>query len=236
MPDSKPRLALVEDHQDLQEELMFFLEARGYPVWAASSAESFWRQLHANPVDIVLVDLGLPGEDGFSMLDYLRELKRYGVIVVTARGSQQDRLRGLNLGADLYLVKPVNFAQLARDIDALWQRLREDPAVPARPQGAAVAPWTLDEVESSLVWPSGAMLKLTRQEYALLEILNRHPGEVYAKSMLHDLLFGHEEDADTHRVDVILSRLRQKATQKKLRLPVRTVFGRGVALVTDARD
>lgn len=77
------------------------------------SAEAFWRQLHSHPVDIVLVDIGLPGEDGFSVLNYLHELGHYGLVVVSARGQQQDKLQALSLGADAYLIKPVNFAHLA---------------------------------------------------------------------------------------------------------------------------
>jgi DNA-binding response OmpR family regulator len=83
------------------------------------SAEAFWRQLHRDPVDIVLIDIGLPGEDGFSVLDYLHEIGQFGLVVITARGHEQDRLQALNAGADLYLIKPVNFSDLAESIQAL---------------------------------------------------------------------------------------------------------------------
>lgn len=89
------------------------------------SAEAFWRQLHSHPVDIVLVDIGLPGEDGFSVLNYLHELGHYGLVVVSARGQQQDKLQALSLGADAYLIKPVNFAHLAETLTALGARLRQ---------------------------------------------------------------------------------------------------------------
>lgn len=265
MTEQKPRLAIIEDNQDLLEELIFFLEAKEYAVWGVNSAEAFWRELHGRPADIVLVDLGLPGEDGFSVIDYLRRLSGVGLIVVTARGSAQDKLRGLELGADLYLVKPVNFAQLTRDIEALWARLRQMTPVALGAEGA-VAPagaaqtaadgtaasaadalsgsapvtstraWNLDATSSSLVGSDGKTLKLTPQEYALLEILQGHPGEVYAKQVLHDLLFGASGDTDTHRIDVILSRLRQKSMQAKIRLPIRTLFGRGLVFVDTRRE
>lgn len=237
MTDAKPRLAIIEDNLDLQEELVFFLKARHYPVWGVNSAEAFWRELHGSPVDIVLIDLGLPGEDGFSVIDYLRQLSEFGLIVLTARGDAQDKLRGLNLGADLYLIKPVNFARLVREIEALWTRMRDTlpkqrPAAPT----AANRDWTLDDASSSLTDPEGRTIKLTPQEYAFLKILQRQPGEVYAKSTVHELLFGLNAALDTHRVDVILSRLRKKAAQHKLHLPVRTLFGRGLVFLDTRRD
>jgi two-component system response regulator PhoP len=120
------RIAVLEDNTDLQEELIFFLEAKGYRAWGQRSAEAFWKHLHAHPVDIVLIDVGLPGENGFSVLEYLRELGPHGRIVMSARGSQQDRRQGMELGADAYLVKPVNFTDLISTIDKLWQKLERD--------------------------------------------------------------------------------------------------------------
>ena len=108
------RLAIIEDNPDLLDELLAWLGYRGFEVWGTRSAEAFWRQLHSHPVDIVLIDIGLPGEDGFSVLSYLHELGHYGLVVVSARGQQQDKLQALSLGADAYLIKPVNFAHPVR--------------------------------------------------------------------------------------------------------------------------
>lgn len=99
-------------------------------MWGTRSAEAFWRQLHSHPVDIVLVDIGLPGEDGFSVLNYLHELGHYGLVVVSARGQQQDKLQALSLGADAYLIKPVNFAHLAETLTALGAPAPDRPAAP----------------------------------------------------------------------------------------------------------
>ena len=87
------RLAIIEDNADLLDELLAWLGYRGFEVWGSRSAEAFWRQLHSHPVDIVLIDIGLPGEDGFSVLSYLHELGHYGLVVVSARGQQQDKLQ-----------------------------------------------------------------------------------------------------------------------------------------------
>lgn len=132
------RIAVLEDNPDLQEELVFFFEAKGYRVWGERSAEAFWKRLHANPADVVLVDIGLPGEDGLSVLKYLRGLGPYGLVVMSARGSRQDRLRGMEAGADAYLVKPVNFADLVLTIDQLWQRLKLRASDAGRPSPETV--------------------------------------------------------------------------------------------------
>ncbi|MGE4126059.1 MAG: response regulator transcription factor [Pusillimonas sp.] len=229
------RIAIIEDNDDLREELVFFLQSRGYPVWGKRNAEAFWKHLHLHPADIVLVDIGLPGEDGFSVVEYLKSLGRYGLIVLTARGGMHDRLRGLNLGADQYLVKPVNFADLAEQINALWTRMQLN-ATPELSGADVITPqlWQLDNNRQELVSPDGIPLPLTRQEYKLVEMLHRHSDEICTKEMLHDFLFGYAEVPDTHRIDVVLNRLRSKARQISLRLPIRSIFGKGLVLVSSA--
>ncbi len=228
---SEIRIAILEDNLDLQEELRFFLEAKGYSAWGQRSAEAFWRHLHANPVDVVLIDIGLPGENGFSVLEYLRELGSYGLIVMSARGSQQDRLRGMELGADAYLVKPVNFSDLVLTINQLWQRLQSQSSDPKPFKPVAPARWVLQD--KCLAGPDGHEMLLTSQEARLISVLMRYPSEVCNKEILHEHLFGFHDERDTHRVDVVLSRLRNKAQKQRMPLPIRVVFGKGVVFLAD---
>lgn len=232
MNTTKPRIAIIEDNADLREELTFFLQQKDYSVWSAGSAESFWKKLHLSPADIVLVDLGLPGECGFSIVDHLHEMTDYGVIIITARGGQQDNIRGVNLGADLYLVKPVNFSKLASSIDALWQRMQQErSALPKVRQKDITGRWQLANVEHRLITPDGDSLKLSKQESNLLNFLMLSPNEVFSKEALNKLMFRYEDGSDAHRVDVILSRLRKKARDQNVDLPVRSIFGKGVVFV-----
>lgn len=228
--DTRPRIAIVEDNADIREEIEFYLEAKGYATWGVESAEAFWRLLHGRPVDIVLIDVGLPGEDGFSVLEYLGELRRFGLIVISARGGRQDHLRGLDLGADFYFVKPLNLAALARAIGQLWQRLQAQTAQAVSP--ALAKQWELQN--NCLHGPSGERLELSSQEARLLEVLLRHRNQLCSKGLIHDLLFGYAASPDLHRVSVVLSRLRGKADRQGVRLPVRTVFGKGMVFVDDA--
>ncbi|MFU8514658.1 response regulator transcription factor [Klebsiella quasipneumoniae] len=232
------RLAIIEDNPDLLDELLAWLGYRGFEVWGTRSAEAFWRQLHSHPVDIVLIDIGLPGEDGFSVLSYLHELGHYGLVVVSARGQQQDKLQALSLGADAYLIKPVNFAHLAETLTALGARLQQDRPAPQQPEMASAAPapatatglWRLHE--DKLISPDARTLELTQQEYRLVELLMRNRNEVCSKLDLHACLFAHESEPDLHRIDVVVSRLRHKARQQGIHLPVRAIFGKGLAFIS----
>lgn len=225
------RLALIEDNEDLRDELLFFLRHRGYSAWGVASAEAFWKELHRNPVDIVLVDLGLPGEDGFSVVQYLHSMGSYGVIILTARGGEQERLRGLNLGADLFLVKPVNLARLGTALHALGLRLHggEDAQQSGRIRlDDPREQWQLDAGRGCLRDPSDKRLALSPQEFELLKILVHSANQVFSKEALHDLLFEYADVMELHRVDVILSRLRSKARAQGMSLPIRSVFGKGI--------
>ncbi|HGU0763104.1 TPA: response regulator transcription factor [Klebsiella quasipneumoniae] len=234
------RLAIIEDNPDLLDELLAWLGYRGFEVWGTRSAEAFWRQLHSHPVDIVLIDIGLPGEDGFSVLSYLHELGHYGLVVVSARSQQQDKLQALSLGADAYLIKPVNFAHLAETLTALGARLQQDRPAPQQPEMASAAPapapapatglWRLHE--DKLISPDARTLELTQQEYRLVELLMRNRNEVCSKLDLHACLFAHESEPDLHRIDVVVSRLRHKARQQGIHLPVRAIFGKGLAFIS----
>lgn len=225
------RVAIVEDSADLLDELLAFLRYRGFDAWGAHSAEAFWRQLHRAPVDVVLIDIGLPGEDGFSVLEYLHELGEYGLIVITARGHEQDKLRALNLGADCYLIKPVNFSDLAETIHALGNRQGQHQALPATSTAAASLPvpsnWVLQA--ESLVAPSGLILPLTQQEHRLMAQLMRNRNEICRKVDLHASLFPDEAEPELHRIDVVISRLRHKARLHGIHLPIRAIFGNGLA-------
>lgn len=225
----QPHLALIEDNEDLREELVFFLQASGYSCWGCATAEAFWKNLHTRQVDIVLIDLGLPGEDGFEVVDYLNRLPEVGRIIITARGTPQDRLRCLQLGADLYLVKPINFAELRQQLDALWERMAASRI--EQETSMQAGEWRLDALQSCLTAPSGQVLKVSRKECDLLATLLRDAGQIHTRESLHDALFGTQDEADLHRIDVILSRLRKKARNQQMLLPLRSVFGKGIVFV-----
>ncbi|NLQ19179.1 response regulator transcription factor [Marinomonas sp. M1K-6] len=237
----QPTLAIIEDNNDLQEELNFFLKAKGYECWTATSAEEFWRKLHLQKADIFLVDIGLPGEDGFSLISHLSKLGDFGLVIITARGGKKDYLNGLNLGADLYLVKPVNFLELNEKLQALWQRmqLNKNEASDAAKNQPLIETtkktgWRLESANSCLVNPKEETLHLTQQEKELLELLLDQPNQILTRIYLNDALFKHQGYSDdTHRVDVIVSRLRKKARDQDFTLPLKSIFAKGLVFIVE---
>ena len=227
MSVSKPNIAVIEDSVDLREELSFYLAQKGYNVWSVGSAEAFWKELHLSPADIVLVDIGLPGENGFNVVEQLGKMQNFGLIIISARGSQEDNRLGLQSGADLYLVKPISFSHLVSSIDALWHRMQNNKTH-AVSRTNNTERWVLNIPSRTLVSPVDGELKLSQQEYNLVAALSDAPQEVFSKETLHNLLFQYEEESDEHRIDVILNRLRKKAREQHFKLPIHSIFGKGV--------
>ncbi|MDP2852107.1 MAG: response regulator transcription factor [Gallionella sp.] len=127
MHEMLARIAVVEDDADLLDTMLEYLKIQGYPAWGVRNAEDFYRRFAADVVDVVVLDIGLPGEDGISVARHLRDLPDLTIIIVSARDALDDRLVGLKAGADRYLVKPVNLIELVANIEAVGRR----PAHPA---------------------------------------------------------------------------------------------------------
>ena len=230
---SRPRIAIIEDHEALRENTLLSLRAHDLPSWGVGSAEAFYREALVDLPDIVLIDLGLPGEDGFSAIRHLRQLPTLGIIAVTARGALHDRLEGMAAGADHYLVKPVEVGELLAAIKSLWRRQLPMAAAPSHADQPAqtATQWRLDAVNSHMWSPDGRAVALTGNELALLSRLAANAGELVDKRELSQSLFPGETGASYHRVEVTVSRLRSKFKAHGLALPLRVVFGRGMALI-----
>lgn len=128
MEQAQPRVAVVEDDDDLRDNMLYFLKASGYPVWGAESGEALFRRLLVDEADVLLLDVGLPGEDGFAVARRAAQLRTMAVIILSGRDSEKDRLNGLDSGADVYLVKPVDLRELIASIDEAWRKLAQRTA------------------------------------------------------------------------------------------------------------
>lgn len=243
-PHPTIRIAIVEDDADLLLSTQEFLSAAGYRVWGASNAEIFFRRCAAEPVDIVLLDIGLPGEDGLSVAALLQANTRIAVIILSARDAVEDRLAGMRAGADRYLVKPVNLIELAANIDAVAKRLgiQAAPPAPAQPsrnsyaRRASDAPnaqqrhWRLATQDWTLTAPEGSSLKLSAREFNLIHRLVMAQGQAVPKKELADAIFGPRVSNGSERINVLLARLRKKAAQSLTQeLPIKTAHQVGYA-------
>ena len=229
---TKPSIAIVEDDIDQLNNLQEFLVDSGYDVWCAGSAEAFYKGFTERPANVVVLDLGLPGEDGLSVASLLKSKPEVCVIILSARDSLDDRLAGMRAGADRYLVKPVNLLELAANIDATAIRLaaKGEQEVHAVPLSGTEAPWVLAVKDWVLISPKGKPLQLTTHEFMFLQQLMRSGGQPQSKRDLGDLLFGPRAQNGAERLNLLVTRLRKKAADAfDEPLPVKTLHQIGYA-------
>lgn len=225
------RVVACEDQPVMREFLIEGLTHFGITASGVADGPALRSHLEAHPADIVILDIGLPGEDGYAIAARLREERPHlGIIMLTARDQTDDRVQGLDAGADLYFSKPVDLRELASAIGSLLRRLAL-----SRP-GPEPARWRLDGLRSTLVTPSGVAVALTDNELRFLTPLLDQPGEVVDRELISQALEQIPDIYAMRRMETLLSRLRakvQKASPDEP-LPVRARHGRGYAFLSEA--
>lgn len=217
-------LAVVEDDETLLKSICRFLDRAGFPATGFGSAESFFQSWETPPVDIVVLDVNLPGEDGFGVARRLRALSpTVGIIMLTARGGADDRTTGLCNGADNYLTKPLHLSELQAAVQTLARRVDLCTAAPVPRQE-----WHLDHRDWALATPNGRKVRLTAAEYHILKALMTANGKACDRDSLLAVL-GKPPSADIdRRVDNLLSLLRRKVSDETgLTLPVKAMRAAG---------
>jgi two-component system response regulator PhoP len=225
-------IGLLEDDDDFREELALGLGGYGFRVsFAVGSAAEFYRRFNSEPCDVALLDANVPGEDGFTVATRLRALHPVGIVMLTGRTALEDRVRGLEGGADTYLTKPVDLLELSSVIRSLVRRMRivrnsVQPVQPVEKTPSNV--WALQEGGWILVDPSGVSLHLSSQERTFLKALLDVSGSVVSRQALSALFNpNNPSDFELRRIDVLVSRLRTKAQSSGIKLPVLSVRGQG---------
>ncbi len=220
-----PLVYLVDDDEDFLEEILLGLSRLGVNVQGFDSAASLYRAYVAKPADIVILDIGLDGEDGLSIAAHLRASQSVGIIMATARGSVDDRIGGLKTGADAYLVKPIDVRELAAVVVALSGRLsRRSVASPRQAPG-----WSLVEGGWVLTDGLGNRLRLTTSEQHLLGRLFVDRGETVERQALIEAMGEDVYEFNYAHLDTIVSRLRRRAKRANMALPLHAIRGRGFA-------
>ncbi|MGW2723480.1 response regulator transcription factor [Streptomyces sp. NPDC001492] len=225
------RILVVEDEAPMAELLRRCLAENGFAVDVAPTGEDGLWYTGESDYDAIVLDVMLPGTDGFGVLREMRAAGSWApVLLLTARDAVEDRVRGLDLGADDYLVKPFALAELLSRLRALMRRgARERPAV------LTVGDLSLDPATRS-VTRDGRPITLTAKEFALLECLMRRPGQVLSKSELIEHVWDFTFDADSNVVEVYVGYLRQKIDRPFGRQSLRTSRGAGYWLRDDRAD
>ena len=222
---------LVEDDDGLRILVTRALRDSGYRVTGCRSGAEMWRLLPQGGVDLILLDVMLPGASGLDLLRALRARSTVPVIIVSARGEEADRVLGLELGADDYLAKPFGRPELLARIRAVLRRSVVAPAVPLGGETLAFAGWRLDLRSRTLVDPGGAGVDLSGAEYDLLLVFLDHPGRVLGREQILELSRARLGSPSDRSVDTLVSRLRRKLDPPEGEPPViKTVRGSGYML------
>jgi two-component system, OmpR family, response regulator len=237
MPD-QPHILLVDDERDIREPLASYLAKNGLRVTRAENAATARQHLAAYSIDLVLLDIMMPGEDGLSLAGFVRATSGIPIILLTAKAEETDRIVGLELGADDYVTKPFSPRELLARIKAVLRRSDGSGKAVHAPDAEAYAfgPWVLRTGERELVGADGVGVPLSTGEYNLLLAFVTHPKRVLSRDQLLDLSQGRELAAFERSIDNHISRLRRKIeadpADPKL---IKTVWGGGYTLAAEVR-
>lgn len=224
-------ILIVEDEPRLRRDLADFLQLVGFAVESMATAHELRQALvdGAAPAVIVL-DVGLPDGNGFELAAEIRASHSCGIIMLTALGDSDDRIRGFESGADIYLVKDSTLREIEAAIRSLLRR-RGELASPA----ARNAEWILDSTTWTLIAPNHSSLKLTATEFAFMNVLCNRWGEVCQREELMQTLTRPKSHFDNRHLDAVVSRLRRKLEERtKLAAPIKVVYGVGYTFITSA--
>ena len=233
---AQTNIAVVDDESDIREMLQEYLQLHGMNVITADGGPSLRKLVDEEPIDLVLLDISMPGEDGLSLARYLREHTQVGIIMLTSRGDMVDRIVGIEIGADDYLVKPVDLRELLARVSSVLRRYpisikaSNDDTLDHR---IAFGDYLLDIDARQLFDADGGPVKITTMEFDLLKAFAEHPDRVLSRDQLLDLAHGRDWDPFDRSIDIRIGRLRRKIerdpTKPKI---IKTVHGAGYRFST----
>lgn len=229
-------ILVVDDDAEIRRLLGEYLSKSGYRVTTVKDGSGMWGALDAGHVDLIVLDLMLPGDDGLLLCRTLRTRCETPVIMLTARSDETDRIIGLEIGADDYLPKPFNPRELLARIKVVLRRARSlpDNLKPDEARTIRFADWRLDTVSRHLVSPAGVVTPLSGSEYRLLRIFLRHPNRVLSRDQLMDLMQGRETEPFDRSIDVQVSRLRRRlGDDAREQAIIKTVRSEGYVLAAE---
>lgn len=234
--DMPTRILLVDDETTLREPLAEYLARQGFVVRDAASASAARSMLVEFTPDIVLLDIMMPGEDGLSLCRHLVETRDLPVILLTAKTEPTDRIVGLEIGADDYVIKPFEPRELVARIRSVLRRAQRAPTPVEDTALYIFEGWTLDPLKRKLIDPEGAVIAISTAEFRLLRAFLDHPRQVLDRDRLLDMVQGREAHIFDRAVDNQVSRLRRKI-EVDSRSPeiIQTVRGGGYQLAADVR-
>jgi two-component system OmpR family response regulator len=218
-------LLIVDDDPEICDLLQDYLQQNGYRVSVVGDGSGMWRTLERERIDLIVLDVMLPGDDGLTLCRQLRTASDVAVIMLTALGEDTERIIGLEMGADDYLAKPFNPRELLARIRGVLRRARGDIG---ETEKVRFSDWTLDRNVRHLISPDGVVTNLSTGEYRLLEAFIGHPNRVLSRDQLMDILQGRDWGPFDRSIDVQVSRLRRRLRDDaRESAMIKTVRGEG---------
>ena len=234
--NGEPHVLIVDDERDILDPLASYLAKNGFRVSKARNAAAAREIIAAHAIDIALIDIMMPGEDGLSLTGFIRATAKTPVILLTAKAEETDRIVGLELGADDYVTKPFSPRELVARIKAVLRRTSDTSVKAPDAEAFAFGDWVLRTGERALMSKDGREVPLSTGEYNLLLAFVTHPRRMLTRDQLLDLSQGRDLAAFERSIDNHISRLRKKVEvdprDPKL---IKTVWGGGYTLAADVR-
>ncbi len=234
-----PHLLVVDDHREIRDALSKYLTKHDYRVTSADSAGTARRVLDSSRIDLVVLDVMMPGEDGLSLCRQIRAKSEVPIIMLTAMAEETDRVVGLELGADDYVTKPFNPRELLARIKAVLRRAHSLPPQPEQPTARQLRfdRWTFDVARRELMAEDGVAVPLSTGEFLLLGVFLRRPGMVLTRDQLLDLTRGREAVVFDRSIDNQVSRLRKKIELDPRRPQlIKTHWGGGYSFAAEVTE
>ncbi len=226
----KPHILVVDDHREIRDAIARFMGEHGFRVTTAPDGHHMRKALDKSRIDLIVLDLMLPGEDGLTLCRELRAISNIPVVMLTAMGEETDRIVGLEMGADDYIAKPFSPRELLARVRAVLRRAQSLPEHGRLADGPVVrfAGWTFNIARRELETADSTVVSLSTGEFNLLHVFVRHPGRVLTRDQLLDLTQGREAAPFDRSIDTQVSRLRRKIEEdpKDPKL-IKTVWGGG---------
>lgn len=216
------RILVIEDELDLLADIKKRLQQEGYTVDTSSDGNDGYYVATEYPQDAAIIDIGLPGISGIDIIKKLRaQQSTLPILILTARSRWQEKVEGLEAGADDYLVKPFQMEELLARVKALLRRATGSPGTELSCGNITL------KLETQQVIKDGEIIGVTAYEYRMLEYLIRHSSEAVSKTRLSDYLYPHDDDRDSNVIEVLIGRLRKKLDPDGKLLPIETLRNRG---------
>lgn len=222
---------LVDDDDAYRNYLAEIMELSDISTHGVNCAMDFYQAINTKIYDVAVVDVGLPDQSGFRIVEFLRENSNIGIILLSGLGSTENRVEGYNCGADHFFVKPVDSDELIAAIRNLHSRLVECPPIPKNSMGS----WSLDKTSWTLACPEGSEVKMTAKEMSFMATLMERAGETVSRQTLNGVLNYSSDEYGNRSMDAMVRRLRKKSAQElQEHLPIQTVHAIGYCFSSPA--